>query len=278
MNDKVLVTVLIGEPTQVSWRTFFERTWRAYADKHGYDIVVIDDYIDKTPRGRSRQPHWQKLLILEHPKVQGYRHVVWLDGDILINFHAAPCIVSLHASDRIGVVSYKEYYYSVPERMDNYAARANRLGVTCENLYARAGMPTDVGDYANTGVVALRAEHRETLRAIYDGYEENPNTAKEETPYSYHIFKNDLVKPLDPRFNRCWLPEIVEKYPILLQPASRGNAMLPGACVNAAWHNSWFMHFTSDGLTQPDGQTYCIRDDVRYVWIDCPDLLALKLK
>ena len=99
---KCLVTLLIGDEIRTFWDKHLKSTWVKYAEKHGYDIITIDDYIDNSPMAASRAPHWQKCLILEHPKVKSYESAVWVDADIMINFHTAPCIVEHNASDRIG--------------------------------------------------------------------------------------------------------------------------------------------------------------------------------
>ena len=91
-RNKCMVTILIGDYFKDFWRRHSRQTWLEYAERQEYDIVIIDDYIDDSEFGKSRQPHWQKCLTLEHERVKAYDHVVWVDADILINFHTALCV------------------------------------------------------------------------------------------------------------------------------------------------------------------------------------------
>ena len=93
-NDKALVTLLIGDPVRDLWTRHMEKGWRRYAERRGYDIVLIDQFIDPTPRATERTPHWQKCLVLQHPQGAALPPCRWVDADICINPFAAPCIVS----------------------------------------------------------------------------------------------------------------------------------------------------------------------------------------
>lgn len=255
-SDKAIATILIGEAFQNLWKRRMAPTWEAYAARHGYDIVVVDDYIDKGPRGKERSPHWQKCLILEDERVRRYRDVAWLDADILINHHTAPCIVAATEPGRVGLVSSREKEFVSPVSRDNLVSRCvdllpppmrDGLPKSCRERYLRAGLPDGVDDYANTGVLVLRpAEHAEILRRVYDTREENPFTAKEEACLSHALFESGLAQALDPRFNTAWSSMMVEHYPFLLLEEARSDPILVAMAVNAAWSNVWFMHFTAD--------------------------------
>jgi len=278
MSDKAIVTLLIGERTAHEWKRWFARTWVPYAERHGYEIVVLTDPIDRSPRARTREPHWQKLLTLEHPRVRAFERVVWLDHDILINPNTAPCIVSHHGCDRIGMVSEKTKRETVPAYRDNLARRWGEIAGVSDAIpdrYRRAGLPGDVDDTSNAGVIVLRPDaHAPVLREVYETYEENDHTSKEEVPLCYHLFKHGLVEPLDPRFNRLWAYEMAEHYPHLLRPDRHADHTEVWPLVSAAWHNNWFLHFTADKLVLGD-DTYRVRDDVRYV-IMADNVLSLR--
>ncbi|MEO5337803.1 MAG: hypothetical protein H7841_13060 [Magnetospirillum sp. WYHS-4] len=251
-NTKALVTLLIGEPAyREEWERQVEPTWRQYAARHGYDIVAIDRHIDDSPRGRERARNWQKCLILEHPDVQPYDDVVWLDADILINFLAAPCIVEANARRGVGLVSYGTLY-DTPHIHAALVERQARLGdpeatiPTIADIYRAAGL-SPAPTLANTGVMVLyRPRHAAALRHVYDTYEENPRTAKEEFPLCHYLYGNGLAADLDRRFNWPWLYHVIERYPFLLNDAYRNDRRLVALCVNSAWANSWFLHFTGD--------------------------------
>lgn len=124
IKKKALVTLLIGDDYYKVWKTYFKQSWEKYADIHGYDIVIIDDFIDKSELAASRSVHWQKCLILEDERVQQYEDIVWLDSDVLINFHRAPCIVESNNSNNIGVVS-NSYTFNNDFNIDNCLKRYN---------------------------------------------------------------------------------------------------------------------------------------------------------
>ncbi len=254
-NTKALVTVVIGDDFTAMWEQVMSMTWRLYAEKHGYDIIVIDDFIDDSDRAKNRHINWQKCLILEDERVCGYEDVVWLDADIMINYHTAPCIVETNSSDKIGLVGNKESFYDSPVIMDNLMLRhlsLTKTTRTCrsmQELYVRAGLDDSVENAANTGVIVLKPKmHTEVMRYVYDSFEENDFSMKEELPLSNHLYKNKLVNNLDKRFNWPWVYHIVESYPFLLLSEVNCDISITGQCVNAAWSNSWFLHFTGDTL------------------------------
>lgn len=250
--DKCLVTILIGDDYRKTWERTYRDCLAAYANRHGYDLLVIGDYLDNGPKGRERSPHWQKLLILEHPRVRDYRHAVWIDADILVNHHRAPCVVSAAGdSDKIGVVTYSEAEVGTPRRLDNRFHRRHETAGDPPDFwawyrsYGIAG-PNDppISDFINTGVLVLQpARHAELLRWVYNNCGEAKGSHQENGPLSYHILSRNLAKPIDERFNVSWNNEIVEHYPFLLARANYYDQRLLRLCVNAAWHNSYFLHF-----------------------------------
>lgn len=265
-NRKCIVTLLIGNDYQKRWKQFYSKTWQAYAEIHGYDIKLIDDFIDPSEKSKHRGPHWQKLLILEQPDIQQYDYVVWLDSDVLINFHHAPCVVESYLNnkdDGIGVVSMKETN-KLHERKDNREKRfydfiethgeKKRKGVSkISDIYTRAGLvDVLIDDYFNAGMMVLRPNsHAIWLREVYDNYNETIFSAYENYPLCYHLFKSNMVTFIDRRFNYIWPHEVMEHYPFILSLETYDNKpryadQLVKACINVAWHNSFFFHLIND--------------------------------
>jgi len=251
-NKKALVTLAIGERYLQLYEKYCKPTWEPYAEKHGYDIIVIKDWLDTSPRNNARLPHWQKLLILEAEETQGYDHIVWIDTDISINFQTAPCIVEANnTSDKVGVVRYNETYSA--EMIDGGFARTIKQNINTEiskvgemsfsDRYVRAGLPSDVDDMINTGVMVLQPHHKNILRTVYDTYEENPFSAKENIPLSYHLLKNDLVNGIDGRFNKILDLEIMHHHPYLFVSGTMVNTKFLFHIVNSIYVNSFFLHF-----------------------------------
>ena len=255
-NTKALVTVIIGDELKEWWSQKIHPTWIAYAEKYGYDIVVIEDFIDKTLRAQERTINWQKLLIMEYGDVSAYEDVVWMDCDVMINYHRAPCIVSANDPEKVGLVSYRDNLFDAVETYDNLTLRTHnesRFGNAAakphsiKDWYTIAGLDESVEDVANTGVIVLKpALHREVLKTVYDDYEENPGSAKEEFPLSNHLFKRQMVHRLDRRFNWSWWYHLVERYPFIFIPEYVEDMYAIGMAVNAAYANTWFLHFTGE--------------------------------
>lgn len=274
--SKAIATVVIGDRYVNDWNACFRPSWEKYAAKYGYKIVAITDPIDSSRRAFKRSYNWQKLLVLEHPELRGFDDVVWLDSDIMINAYKAPCIVSEHASDKVGLVSNKQWLYSNPELFERVMTRIGDGDFKVSDKYTNAGLPCDLDDYSNTGVMVMRPHHKEIMRHVYDNYTETPKSAKEETPLCHYLYSNGLVKAIDPRFNRPWIYELVSSYPSLLRASIRRSQVGPillGLATTTALHNCWFLHFTDDraGL---GGERTPLRPDASAVF-DCPDILTL---
>lgn len=282
-GGKALTTMVIGSDYRSMWDGLYRRSVEAYAERHGYELVVIDAAIDPRPKAAERTPHWQKCLILEHPRLRDREHVAWIDADIFVNFHAAPCIVEHYrAADAgrggIGAVPWGATFTS-QEALDNRWHRAHRhgsgifrrdRGPTPPERYAEAGLPADQPDMVNTGVLVLRPDrHTAFLREVYETGTENPYSAMEQMWLSYRIHQDGLLTALDPRFNKIWSEEVVQNYPFLLNTATRQQLPVIALCVTAAWLNGYFLHFLADGLT---------RGDVRYIMtmFDDPSRISME--
>lgn len=250
-NKKALVTLAIGQRYEDLWNKYCKSTWEPYAEKHGYDIIIIKRWLDEQPLAKERSPHWQKLLILEAEETQGYESLVWIDTDIAINYVTAPCIVGSNNSDKIGVVQYNKTYSS--EMIDGGFARSLKQNInsflrqvgkmTHSERYKRAGLPGDVDDLINTGVMVLKPEHKDVFRSVYETYKENPFSAKENIPLSYHLLKNDLVNGIDGRFNKIFDLEIMHHAPYMFVKDTKMDARFLYHIVNSIYINSFFLHF-----------------------------------
>lgn len=281
-GGKALTTLVIGDDYKAMWDKLYRRSVEAYAAKHGYELVVIDRPIDPGPRAAERTPHWQKCLILEHPALRDRDRVVWIDADIFVNFRTAPCIVEHYDTvdagrGGIGAVPFGATFLNA-ETVENRWDRAHRYGSgifkrergpTPPERYAEAGLPDDQPDMVNTGVLVLRPDrHTAFLRDVYETGTENPHSAMEQMWLSYRMYRDGLLTPLDPRFNKIWSEELVQNYPFLMNSATRQQTPIIALCVTAAWLNGYFLHFLADGFS---------RGDVRYIMsmFDDPSQISL---
>ncbi len=261
MSSKALVTVILGEFHQRLWKQAYAESWRRYAERHGYDIVVIEDHIDPSDRGRTQlAPHWQKCLILEHPRVKDYDWAVWLDADVLINYNTAPCIVSQLSGDGVGGILHSQanrFNARAQVVRDERTFALNRhLGFadpyglgrepTVAERYILSGVePRD--DMINTGVLVLQPrKHAAMMRHVYDGATRNDILGGEMMRLSAEILRRGLVAPLDPRFNADYASESLEAYPYLFLPKYNEknvtNYTLHVLAATTIWNNNYFIH------------------------------------
>ena len=258
-KNKVLVTILFGDQFVEHWNKFCKESWNEYAKKNGYDIVLIKRRIDESKIGTSRQVNWQKLLILEAPEVKQYEDIVWVDADIVINALNSPCIVEANNNDKVGVVKYSDAYNAelkegglARQVSSNASADMRSIDphISYHERYRMAGLPDDIDDFINAGVLVLKKHHAELLRYVYDSYKENIWTAKENLPLSYHLLSTDNVNSIDPRFNKILDIEIVHHYPFLVIDGIKIPERFLFLSVNAIFVNSFFLHFIG-GATRP---------------------------
>lgn len=281
MNTKAIFTILYGEKYVSQWKTYAEASWRAYAQKHGYDIILVTSPIQQRHDLSFRAIHWQKLFIASHPDARKYEKIVFLDSDIIINYHRAPCIVSANNSDKIGAVRFDRYIddssrYSLiflrQARFVNYQLRSEQR-IKQPSLSATLSGPDYSATYRewtdrpweipllNSGVLVIDPHrHRELLEGIYDqsvkdvASDEVRGKAYEQGYVMYSLFKAGMINFMDERFNTISHLEIPLHYPFL---ALIEDERLVQICYTTILCNSYFMHFAGEA----DSMKYAICND-----------------
>ncbi len=255
VNSKAIVTIALGKRFIKMTRNYCQENWEAYAEKHGYDVIFIEDPLDTSERARKRSASWQKLLVCSQDRLQKYERIVWVDADVLINPNA-PDIAEGVPLEKIGAVNEREQ----PTKDEHLKAirRMYRVwgvqGLEFNESYAvpeyykEYGIECDLQDIVQCGIMVWSPKHHaEFLKWVYDNYEDNDNRLNYEMrPTSYEILKNNLVHWLDPRFNKLMHLEKAAYYPLLL-----GKNLLPGfhknairkATINTIFFNNYFLHF-----------------------------------
>ncbi|MCD8487438.1 MAG: hypothetical protein LRZ84_12070 [Desertifilum sp.] len=267
MLKKALVTLVVGELYRDRFFKLCLENWQQYADKQGYNLVIIDTPIDLSERAKKRPINWQKALILSHPQVKDYDRAVWIDSDILINPHS-PCIVEGVPEDKIGAVDQfaEPLTERFPENNQQLMDRAVEFWQwsfqDAKSLYRQGGLPDTFDRVVQTGVMVFSPRyHRDLLENYYHQYEADVGVHVELESLSYEILKADCIHWIDYRFNRLWIECMLRDYPFLLPPAgveprlvrawkrlTRGSALMPPqkiteACLNTAFINNYFLHF-----------------------------------
>jgi hypothetical protein len=205
-----IVTLTLGRPYELAWNEVCAPSWRAYAARHGYDVVAIDRPLDTSVRAAMRSPAWQKLLVLRPEVANGYDRIVWIDADIVINPDSPPIAAGVPI-DKIGAVD--EFASGSPhERASVYAEVARRFPAVAAivrsyldpgDYHAVWGLPRRARHILQTGVLVLSPlHHRQLFEEVYllpqkGGVEMN----YEMRPLSFAIQERGLQHLLDPRFN-----------------------------------------------------------------------------
>lgn len=205
---RAIVTLAIGDDYAATWRELCEPSWRAYADRHGYDLVCITEPLDDSQRARDRSPSWQKLLVLEQPFARDYERIVWVDADIVFS-DGAPDIAAGVPQEKVGAVD--EFDAPTPQVRQKVYGRMLQ-----GDYYAEAGLDREWDQVVQGGVLVLSPEHHtEVLRRVYDDHEDL-GLNYEMRPLSYELLSEDRVHWLDPRFNRLWEVQRAYRHPQLI--------------------------------------------------------------
>jgi hypothetical protein len=201
-----IVTLAIGEEFAERWHRLCEENWRRYADRHGYDLICVEQPLDTSERAQSRSPSWQKLLLLGQPFAENYDRIVWVDADVLFGREARP-IADLGPRHLVGAVDEIGMERPDVRRL---------LHPDPPSEYLELGFSETFDQMVQAGVLVLSPEHhREVLERVYEEYEDGPKTVFEMRPLSYELLREGLVHWLDPRFNMLWFVYRAHNHPEL---------------------------------------------------------------
>jgi len=265
-RKKAIVTLALGSHYRSLFNELCRDNWQHYATRNDYDLIVVEEPLDSSPRATKRSPAWQKCLVFELPEVARYDQVAWVDADILIH-PSAPCIFSGVAAENIGAVD--AYGFPTPDTFKDlmvrrYAAwRANGTkyieSQTPSQFYSAWGLSSDADHVIQTGVlVASPRRHGPVFRRVYERYEDKGGAEwnYEMRPLSYELTKTGSVQWLDWRFNSV-VTEIFDwNYPFVKynlsglvgdlvpkEPSIQIQRRIFQSCLYTAFDNSWFLHF-----------------------------------
>lgn len=208
-HRQAIVTVLVGETYVETWRVLCQPNWQAYADRHGFDLIVIAHLPDMSERGQGRSPAWQKLLVLDQPWSSAYERIVWVDADIVMSNHAPNILAVVPDPARIGA-SLSGAQFSEAEK-HIYFERLHQVVVepqladlawqfTEDNGFAESEIDREGARMLNTGVLVMNPQrHNAMLKDIYSS--DSASRLYEQPALSREIARRDLLTPVTPRFN-----------------------------------------------------------------------------
>jgi len=265
---RAIVTIAAGKRFEQEFKKWMFPEWKVYAKKFGFDIIVIDRFLDTSERAIKRSPAWQKCILHRDPAICKYDQIAWVDADIRIN-PTAPSIFDFSPIDKISAIDA----WATPTKEDhdlvlsrNYA-KWDAEGVeyiknpTAQEYHKTYGLDSKHDQVVNTGVMVYTPEmSKDIFEKTYNNYEEKggPHWNYEMRPVSYEILQSGLAHWLTPRFNMLWLWLIELHYPFLKTSGLHGkmlkhfpllNTIGPRRdCVLAAFTNSYFLHFAGQSL------------------------------
>jgi hypothetical protein len=252
MNDAAIVTLAIGDKYLSYWQKYCERSWRAYAQKCNYDLIVITEPLDRSLRAAARSPAWQKCLVLSQEFSASYRQIISLDCDIVINDQTAPPITDQTPHELVGGVISGSHIHE-----DLRAVLLSRLrgqqfpyerGVRQwqddqARHYGIYQLPTAFPGIVQTGVlVASPQHHRAMFEGIYAGNFPEPRSY-EQTPLSHALLSAGVFRQIDTRFNSVFAESVHVYYPYLLARQHPAYDALAAAATQMELANNFFLHF-----------------------------------
>lgn len=260
-RTKAIVTMAIGEKYVEEFETLVRRNWERYAERHGYDLYVLTEPIDAAGVNDRKSVHWQKLLIAMLAPLQRYDHVVWIDGDVLINPYTAPCIVAQTTTDKIAVAEFISPVNAGETIGARFELFSRKFHHEVTGMVLLTEPEADIDDRSidsvlsagarrraliNTGVFVCQPKrHAEFLSRIYLAHDADaPDGSLEQTPFGQALFESDMVEFIDARFNMPWSLYAARYYPFLFDMDwLERNVDVATKCVNTFYHNNYFCHF-----------------------------------
>ncbi|MFA6285808.1 MAG: glycosyltransferase [Opitutaceae bacterium] len=181
---KALITLAVGEVPEARWS---HPLFRAYARKHGFDFIVLDQWKIRRwwPLNRRKRSHFEKLQM--HELLAAYDRIIYLDGDILIS-PDCPDLTTLVPVGHLGAIA--------DERGPDSWRRRKELA----DAQAKLGKISRAEElYFNCGVLILSACHRPLL----DPHNRWPAVRwPEQTGINYYARKYNVpVAYLDETYN-----------------------------------------------------------------------------
>jgi hypothetical protein len=207
---RAIVTLALGATYLARWRAVAQARFAAYAERRGYDAILIAAPLDRSWRALKRSPAWQKCLILSQPWSSAYERVGWIDADCVPR-PDAPDMFDGVPPDKIGatfVNAQLDDAQIAAQIARTFAiqvapadARAAHAAVQAQ-VYRADGLDDPPRDMMHTGVLALNpAQHRPLFEAAYA--RDSANRWYEQTALSYFTLKAGAMAEIDARFN--WL-------------------------------------------------------------------------
>jgi hypothetical protein len=253
LNESAIVTLAIGEKQLTYWRNCCERTWRAYAEKQRYDVIVVSEPLDTSSSAASRSPAWQKCLVLSQAFAAKYRQIVVLDSDIIINAQIAPRITDQVPVGAIGAIVSGSHILEdlrpvllsrLRRTQYDYERGRSAWKEDQDNYYRQYGLDPHPAGILQTGVlVASPQHHRSLFEGVYTAAVSKEHRTFEQVPLSHMILNSGQFRQIDTRFNSVFYETMLVHYPYLNNTQTPSYELLASCALQTEYANNFFLHF-----------------------------------
>ena len=263
--NKAIFTLATGVYKDL-WDVYARPTWQAFCDRHGYQLVVLHEPLDTSSRAVGRSMAWQKLICHEHPRLQGFDQLIWLDADIVVNPSAPdPCL----KADLELINCCLEFDWGCDPQLapiaqawrdqQSRAFEEQHPGHCFQGYPQLWGFGEGAGPLINTGFLLFSPQrHGALLRHVYDHYDDaHVMHWGEMVPLSEEIHRAGLFHAMDPRFNMLIVPFLASL--LSGRDNSKMRIMASASMIYRALNDNYFLHFAGFkfmGLRFMDGASW----------------------
>ena len=273
---KAIVTITLGTKYEKMFNNYCRNNWKIYSEKYGYELIVINKYLDNSKRAKSRSPAWQKLLILSQEWSKNYDQIIWIDSDVIINYKRAKDISpqveinNFGAVDEFSIPSKELHYLAMKKQYDFWKEKNIEFieNLTPGQYYKKRGIPGgDLNEVIQTGVfVCSQNHHREIFEHIYNSYDEVNKKASwnyEMPAMSYELINSNMVQWIPIEYNYSVFNIIASYYPFIFDihnlskkkkiinflinkiRLNKNHMLNPMQvkCLEQVYQNGYFIHF-----------------------------------
>lgn len=206
----LLITLAIGERYLQIYNLLFRKSHEAYAKKHGYDFIIIDNFLSIKTKFPIQHPDlvsFQKILVCNQPFSINYDFIIFIDADILINTNTPAIHNITDFGNKIGIID--EYSQPTPELRIQFQ-RSNKWEDNASDYYKLAGLDINTKLVLNTGVLVMQPKiHAKILLDIYEKYAKNAinhnrGFGYEQSCIGYELQTQNNYVILNNKWNALW--------------------------------------------------------------------------
>jgi hypothetical protein len=201
-----IATIVIGSDYRKVYDRIFRPSVERYAARHGYDLLLFEDYLAGYAFRGPAAMSAMKMLLPWHERAMAYDRLMVLDADILIH-GGAPPFHRLEIGDGIGAVD-EWPQPTLSERLE--IQRRAGWEMSPREYYASAGLTFDSDIVVNGGMfVCSPARHGAFFRDLAERHIAQlarlPRGSRYEQPVlNYELQTAGLLRLLPAAWNRIW--------------------------------------------------------------------------